>query len=114
MERITEKHTPGEWDALENGVHIKPGEGMHEVHALTPSGQIVMICQLGEGYFSEHGKDCEYHLTMAEQLANAALISAAPDLLEALQNCLDLGYLCESESTQARAAIAKAKAKEEA
>ena len=57
-----------------------------------------------------------------ESLANAHLIAAAPDLLEALGNCLSLVELKFGNTdptgnaaiAQARAAIAKAKAKAKA
>lgn len=68
------KHTPGEWSQHPNvrgGINIRCPWGI--------------ICAVHSGRMFEPGSP-----TIAEQRANARLISAAPELLEALQRVMDL------------------------
>ena len=90
------KHTPGPW-AIYNGCNVYPDNGdtkaRHHVAEVTP-----------EGWQSEH---CD--ITPEEHKANARLIAAAPELLEALQDMVS-DHECLSKPTIdfARRAIAKA------
>ena len=90
------KHTAGPWETME-----------------MPGPQSDIVCQAETGQ-----RVCEfpYGLSDGEDAANARLIAAAPDLLEALERTLSWlasypGEACMSEKgpyAQARAAIAKA------
>lgn len=98
------KHTPGPWEIREqegNNSTFLDGE----IQITTESD--TLICALQD----ETGEDW----TAADMNANARLISAAPDLLAALERVLECHRLKISLDTnaaaleQARAAIAKAK-----
>ena len=90
------KHTPGPW-----AYHNTPTPFIHVAAGGLP------ICQIYTS--TAHGQ------SMGEQFANARLIAAAPELLEALKAC---AAVCAGETMnkrglisaleQARAAIAKA------
>ena len=88
------KHTPGPWTHIPGGFTIKAPSDHHSFQ---------LIASLSTGM-----------KTRSEVEANARLIAAAPDLLEALQTIA--GYLddtaaCNSDkamASTARAAIAKA------
>ncbi len=93
------KHTPGPWKIRINR------QGPKVIHETTP-GNAVLIAQV-----------CETSTKMDEPdraVYDAALITAAPELLEALQQLLALHEPTNSlarlrnEYTAARAAIAKA------
>jgi len=80
-------HTPSPWD-----IGMALGDVMHIV---TPDCH---ICEMANW-------DLAYQ---AERDANARLIAAAPDLLEALQGVLRVADRATDEFDAARAAIAKA------
>ena len=63
------KHTPGPWDAIGNLVRSP----MHQPEGL-PRGVQIVECR--DGYFLPHTEEAK---------ANARLIAAAPELLEALK-----------------------------
>ena len=108
----TGRHTPGPW------VLGKPGRNGEDEH----------MCQVMTGYASgENDKSydliCEcrkvssVRIPVAEKIANARLIAAPPDLLEALQKIADGPWPDEIDDPQkqavwdaqiARAAITKA------
>ena len=101
------KHTKGPWIAVENG------DGSHEIlmgsAVKNPGGPFPQeeSCVYEHGCYAEDGR----HFKTAE--ANAHLIAAAPDLLDALKGLVDSSYypnLVPSDTVwkQARAAIAKA------
>lgn len=89
------KHTPGPWRVGKGGPNMCPTVG-------TEKGLMVAMVAYGDSHPTQ---------------ANARLIAAAPDLLEALEELADLfdamvsgEYRPDSFTTQpARAAIAKAK-----
>ena len=82
------KHTPGPW-SCEDSPHKR--EWSHWIHTEDPSEFVGAIS------------------TGPNEEANAHLIAAAPDLLEALQGLLGMGTIAvSSEKDQAHAAIAKA------
>jgi len=90
------RHTPGPWDV--HGDHatlVGPRNGK-QMLAEAKHGHIVTECAL----------------TIGEAQANARLIAAAPELLEALKAMLnggiDTGLTWEETCNQAAAAIAKA------
>lgn len=87
------KHTPGPW--LRDG---------RFVYALNEHGINAMSLSLPPGIGHYDDKET--------QEANARLIAAAPELLEALQHLLEFadqtGRGCSSQEEAARAAIAKA------
>lgn len=68
------KHTPGPWllDAVDT--HHVTDPGIDGYHAITA----------GAGFFSPESKERGFHLTSYMSLADAKLMAAAPDLLEAL------------------------------
>ena len=93
------KHTPGPWEASGNLVRSP----MHQPEGL-PRGVQIVECR--DGYFLPHTEEAK---------ANARLIAAAPELLEALERLADAyerlkppGYPLSDREKQARAAIAKA------
>ncbi len=86
------KHTPGPWEVSQDGAlnytisgHLPYGKG--EIATLTS--------------YATHPNGLTY--------ANARLIAAAPELLEALQACVDDGFLAGEVFEQAVATIKKAK-----
>ena len=95
---MSAKHTTGPWV-------IHPDDDLHPEysgHVMTRDGYAVADCILEWSSIEE-----------CEQIANARLIAAAPDLLEALRNLADLydtdkGCRSLPEYIAARAAIAKA------
>ena len=93
------KHTPGPWTYFENDRHV-----------MSQGYEMPSICQTPKGKQSKN----------KHWQANARLIAAAPDLLEALELSLNFIQNTESEmgveltcGVNARAAIAKAKGKTE-
>lgn len=95
------KHTPGQW--LIDGVE--------------PKSFVYALNQQGYNRFWAHvqgGNTAPMEQTTVEEVeANARLIAAAPDLLEALKHCVDwlnAAGIAQSMPVQkqARAAIAKA------
>jgi hypothetical protein len=122
-------HTPGPWTfrpfmggdehiAQLASVDLKPTK------ALTNEGQrYVMAAESRVALVdmqAEVKKTERWHADDAERDANARLIAAAPDLLEALKAMLDTGHMCGYDcemdkscpiGEQARAAIAKAEGK---
>lgn len=95
---MTTKYTPGPWDYVrENG---SPTTGQHMIKGAVP-GYLAEVRDCGSGDVS----------------ANARLIAAAPDLLDALAaalNLIDLVVPFEGDVTRkARAALAKATGEKE-
>lgn len=95
-------HTPGPW-AIRDGYGLLKAE-------VGPSGRAVATVWTKQ---MPNGKeDQKEPLAWAEGEANAALIAAAPELLEALQSVMNYpevrSYLGSLISEQADAAIAKA------
>ena len=80
------QHTPGPW-------HVQPFSDVTYVDSEMHSGFRTRICSL-------RGKK--------DRLANARLISAAPELLESLQKLLTISHGPDCIIENARAAIAKA------
>lgn len=80
------KHTPAPWVCTATSNHA------HDYRLSTPTGPLPFV----------RGG--------TEQYANARLIAAAPELLEALQACIDYGVMTGDEwvTAKAHAAIAKA------
>jgi hypothetical protein len=76
------KHTPGPWEALKNNY-----------------GQVLIVVRSTNDFVCAVPDECE---------ADARLISAAPDLLEALKRVCSHGYRSSPDWDNARAAIAKA------
>lgn len=86
------KHTPGPWVACGYGDY-SDYDGKCRV-VLGEGGDIRTAVVLG--------------FDTPENEANARLIAAAPDLLEALQDILDTGFAGGPQAKRARAAIQKA------
>lgn len=84
---MTDKHTQGPWAQIDGIVVVTP-----ETHGY---GTWIANCAVGGN-------------TQEEKLANAKLISAAPDLLTALRAVLSVADRKTDEFDLARAAIAKA------
>ena len=91
------KHTPGPW-TVEKSLEQKHGT---RVIAIAP----VAWC----GTNSSFGVDGNQSISAKQARANAHLIAAAPDLLEALQRAINRQGFSNQELIEARAAIAKAK-----
>ena len=90
------KHTPGPWEAVGNLVRSP----MVQPQGLSKG---VQIAECRDAYFLSHTE---------ESKANAHLIAAAPELLEALQEMVSLVEMVipfdGPQQRKARAAIAKA------
>lgn len=97
------KHTPGPWELSE--AEYKEGFGTYR--------RVEQVEQFGDVVASVCIRHTVNHTLNAAGDANARLIAAAPDLLEALKDMLDghedacTGY-GEGSADKARAAIAKA------
>ena len=114
------KHTPGPWELLRGGIEVQSETNNHEIHALV-RGIPVPIAEVHRNMHVEHDDPVgEYVMSKAEGLANAALLTAAPDLLAALEiaegrlMCIDaqkLDTVARNDDVidRIRAAIAKAK-----
>ncbi|MDI3856369.1 hypothetical protein QK383_10405 [Pseudomonas aeruginosa] len=90
------KHTPGPWEIE------RYSDGLIQI-----VGNIRAVSE-----HEEHVTNVVEAVTMGDE-ANARLIAAAPELLEALQVCIEqITALCSADDVpdQARAAIAKATA----
>lgn len=91
------KHTPGPWWVTDSGVRDAGG----------------YICHTNKAQRYE-GQDERYERETAERAANARLIAAAPELLEALSQIRELAYSGRHEEhfnaiqDRAEAALAKA------
>ena len=95
---MSAKHTPGPWYCLpeySNGGEVHSAAG------------IICDASIGRNEREEYQK-----AHRAESEANARLIAAAPELLEALVACNELlaGFLSESQNGLHRAAIEMARA----
>jgi hypothetical protein len=116
-------HTPGPWEVEP----LEPGRKYYGTKVRLNADSVVEVWtnsgpmkaserEIANGWEPDHGFD---HVESATDLANARLIAAAPELLEALKQLLDYTAACEgmlnaSEAGQckkARAAIAKAEGK---
>lgn len=76
---MTDKWTPGPWMVDQRAAtHVVGAGGRH-------------VCTTG-GYSSNHPSDRDTHID--ENEANAALIAAAPELVEALRRMLDRWQAC--------------------
>ena len=100
---MTDKHTPGPWrivDEIGGDLYVRD------------VGGVIAFCAKPMRW---EGQDDRYTSEMAECHANARLIAAAPDLLAALEKCVEHlrcvreGYSSISPEDIARAAISKAK-----
>jgi len=117
------KHTAGPWrlgwpsGSLESDSLRKTGDGVpyrvyHTVDGVTRSGKYAK--GVAHIYLGEYEKDKLFKKTqpmLEEQLANALLITAAPELLEACKDMvtrLDNSPYSSELEKKARAAIAKA------
>jgi len=106
---MTHTHTPGPWE-LE---HCRNDNGSEfiSINGQGPHGAWLADIQAGD----VNGKPAD---VTEKHLANARLISAAPDMLAALENLLGDKYLAApinaDRMAEARAAIAKATGKVDA
>jgi len=95
---MTTKHTPGPWNAVGTWVENQ-NEDFIDVYICTCDSEII-----GQSYLGRSD---------AEDRANARLIAAAPDLLEACQGAAHILQYCPDKQEKAvallLAAIAKAK-----
>lgn len=82
------KHTPGPWQAV-NGTDVFTRLGARNaagVKAAANDGWYIADCDRGPSSTEEGG---EADIPYVEKLANARLIAAAPELLEAMQQAFD-------------------------
>lgn len=96
------KHTPGPWLPSRFGSQVLTGDSWST------------ICTIpGPAKWEDQRGDYEQEYEWQNQEANARLIAAAPDLLEALRDVIDCvmgGIAPRTAWEKARAAIAKAEA----
>jgi hypothetical protein len=112
---MTAKHTPGPWELLRGGIEVQSETNNHEIHAFVV-GIPVPVAEIHRNMHVEHDDPVgEYVMSKAEGLANAALLTAAPDLLAALEAIIKMigpyagqGRM-DAEIAAARSAIAKSK-----
>lgn len=105
-------YTKGPWQRT-NGTDVFSGLGAvngNGVVADSNDGWQIADCMVGITFVEGE----EMSLSYDEQVANAKLIAAAPELLEALEMALEIGDQCSRGflgkfQQKARAAIAKAK-----
>jgi hypothetical protein len=102
------QHTPGPWSAypvLVDGEFL----GSFDIRVATVPGEVSTVdCDPGIAYV--HNNHCYPH-TENRHHENAALIAAAPDLLEALKNIINAAAVGDAfDYPEILAAIAKAKA----
>jgi len=104
---MTTQHTPGPWYKMEGGMSIK-GDIPNLIQIYAPNDDLEMICQVWkDGHLIHRTQDHK---------ANARLIAAAPELLEALTallTCTELNMDDMEQETrelidQAQAVILKA------
>lgn len=110
---VKAKHTPGPWNIRPlsgkyYGTEIDVGE--NRITVWTPNHRakpFASVREIENGWMPEDGQD---HVEDVESYSNALLISAAPDLLQALRRLVarvDPDYT-EAETLEAKAAIDKA------
>lgn len=92
------KHTPGPWEI---DVDTRPVE-VCTIYGVPPQGED------GQRFIYVRGAIGDWDATEETNLANAHLIAAAPELLEALKGVLRIADRKTDEFDAARAAIAKA------
>lgn len=95
---MTSKHTPGPWSCIDEG---RLDDCVHSAAAEFVEGDIICLSPILEGY----------EVSAENWEANALLIAAAPELLEALEGFVSCWDACSSPLefvARARAAIAKA------
>ena len=92
---MSAQHTPGPWKVLEHSWSDT---------SIVAEGFDHGICLLDINHATEESQEADEAL----MAANARLISAAPDLLEALRGVLRVADRATVEFDAARAAIAKA------
>ncbi len=102
-------HTPGPWQAVDgykvySSLGADSGDG---AKANSDDGWCICICKGDEVPMTGWG-GTQIPLGWSPVLANARLIAAAPELLEALQDLMDTGFTGGPQGKRARAAIAKA------
>jgi len=91
------KHTPGPWAVVDNGIWDVSVVGEATICHINNKGE----------WFPKDGT--QMGRSQNKMLADARLIAAAPDLLEALKEVYDWCYPTDSAwAIKARAAIAKA------
>lgn len=96
------KHTPGPWSfriySTDDDPEFLRKHGMEPVLHLTNEGQRFVMSESGRvalvDCHTEYKRSMGYKQECVERDANARLIAAAPDLLEALQELLDAGDHC--------------------
>ena len=103
------KHTPGPWYAEKNGlIWRRPPSDLYE-----NGGSVAGDQPVAKAHAGWYGEGLEPYPVQA----NARLIAAAPELLEALEGCIDLmdngGTWSLEDQAAARAAIAKAKGEQQ-
>lgn len=92
------KHTPGPW--FETVVPTSAGSAIN-IHSADHRIAIIYVDGIRKGIDDELPRSIENR-------ANARLIAAAPELLEALQDLCSFDLLTQEKWDKARAAIAKA------
>jgi len=94
------KHTPGPWILSEYEIRRPITNELRKGCEIFCKDNNLVVCEIPDYHF--HAEDVEH------QNADARLIAAAPELLEALVAVLSVADRATSEFDIARAAIAKA------
>jgi hypothetical protein len=98
--------TPGPWIAHDNGSSVYTEAPVDPGRCYGYGCGPAFVCDLNDGEYHEYSDS-------AEQVANARLIAAAPDMYEALKAIRAEqaeGYCCDATRAKADAALAKAEA----
>ena len=105
------KHTPGPWEVI--GQHVFTKLGAANAHGSKASERDGWNIATINPWACTNQDEEEEDMPVSETMANACLIAAAPDLLEALEymleTCPGIDNVGDEARKQARAAIAKAK-----
>ena len=112
------KHTPGPWhaeilrivpEAEAGGYMVLAQERKHSVAACNAYETVSALLPIEWRDTPVAKNEWKGHFYLPDEVvANARLIAAAPELLEALQDILETGFAGGPQAKRARAAIAKA------
>lgn len=101
---MTSKHTPGPWEAKCGYVYTTATIDHKRIHDNSWSYNDKFICDLDDGEYHEYCNE-------EEQMANARLIAAAPDMLAAMEEA-DTAFavinISDGLSSQARGCLRRA------
>lgn len=99
---MTTNHTPGPWQAVQmysDAMTVLDPKGFEIVEATRTAILPDYEERLGVGHWAL-SEQAHRYLSDEEQAANARLIAAAPELLEALEEAVDLAWIEDSHQVE--------------